>query len=274
MAAGDLFKKIWGTTRSLWGVGGPKGINVKANSGGELRNAGDSDFVVGRASHIAAAGSANDLATLLNIQSSGPNITWDFDGSSPPTPNDNPNEWGICHTTGGAYTAGRIYYDDAASLVLMPTEICRKITSSTAVTGTVSLISNGVYALEGGNWVLKGDVVQSFTSLPQVVEIAVGTAASTNSTTSIPDGSRVVNTYLKIETAYDSSATIIIKVDGAADEILIAAADVELDTIYEVESDNVHIITSSNEGVVNVALTGSPTVGAAKVLVTYVTPKA
>jgi hypothetical protein len=271
-----IWKNIEGVMASLFRIGGPSGITIKENTGVvELRNAADSAFVLGRGLLIPATGeTVNDLVALLDLQGRVAVIEFDFTGASPPGAGTNTGKFGFCHTTGGGYTAGDVVYDDGTSLIDIPAAVCKHLTSSNAVTGTVSLIANGFYALQAGTWTLKGDGGGTGTGRVQSIEVTIGTSASYNSTTQIPDGARVLNTRLVIETAYDNSATIIVKVDGTADENLLLAAENDPSNIDEYQNEAAHKITSSNEGVVNVAISATPTVGAGYVVVDYVTPLA
>lgn len=154
----DVWKKIKGIMGDLFKIGGPYGPTLKNSSGAvEVRDTTDVAYATGRAAHIVSGALANDLVTLLDLQASGPNITFDFAGASPPLPGTNTNKFGFVHTTGGLYTAGQVVYDDGVSLIILPTEVVQQLTTSTAISGTISLIENGFYVWEGSSWVLKGD---------------------------------------------------------------------------------------------------------------------
>jgi hypothetical protein len=202
-------------------------------------------------------------------------ISFSFTGASPPSPGDNTGKFGFAHTSGGSYTAGDVVYDSGTALLKIPVSVCTMLTTGVAVSGTVSLIDNGLYALEDGSWTLKGDGGSSSTGLQRVISVAwVGTggATSVSSTTAIPSGAIVTRVANKVTTGLDGSGTILVVVDGTADETILATADSDSATVGEYENYEKHVITSGNEGVVKVTVGGTPTVGAGLVLVEYVVP--
>lgn len=275
----SVFKNFLGTMSQYLKIGGPSGPRVKNNSGTfELRNTGDSSFATGRAAHIQSGAAVNDIVSLLDLQGRVPNITWSFDGASPPSPGANTGQFGIVHTTGGGYTQGRVYYDDGTSLILMPTEVVRSITTASAVSGGVSLIANGVYALQGGSWVLKGDGTGAVTGLSRWVEVPFDyndAGTPVDSTTSIADGARVLGSRFVVETAFDGSPTVQVTINGSSPETIMGTSQNDPTETEEYQTDLTHKITSSNEGLVRVTLTATaPTAGAGYVLVEYATPLA
>lgn len=267
--------KLVGVMGNLFGIGGTGGIKIKNDSGvGAARNAADNDYVKFRAARIPASGeNINDLVTLLDAQGRCPNITFAFDGATPPSGGANTKKFGFCHTTGGSYTAGEVVYDDGASLLKMPSSVCGLITTGLAISGTISLINNGLYALQGGTWTLKGDGGSSFTGLVKSIEVTYTYSDATkSSSTSIPDGAKVLCTRNLVETAFDNLATLEVVVDGSSDETLLATTDTDQETVGEYQSDETHVISSSTEGVVKLTIANSPTAGAGRVIVEYVTP--
>lgn len=275
----SVFKNFLGTMSQYFKIGGPSGPRLKNSSGAiEMRNTGDTDYATARAQEIQSSPNINDVPALLDLQGRVPNVTWSFDGSSPPSPGTNSGQFGICHTTGGGYTEGRVYYDDNSSLILMPTEVVRSITTASAVSGNISLIANGVYALQGGSWVLKGDGTGATTGLSRWVEVSFDyndAGTPVDSTTSITDGTRVLGSRCVIETAFpDGTPTIQITVNGSSPETIMSTSQNAPGTVGEYQTDLTHEITSSNEGVVRVTIGGSPTAGAGYALVEYAMPLA
>jgi len=275
--ADPVFDKLRGIIGALFQLGGPTGPNLKDNSGViEHRNAGDTDFVVARAAHIAAGGAVNDIVTLLDLQGRIPNIMYSFDGGSAPTPGDNPNLFGFVHTTGGPYTAGQVIFDDSSSLIIMPPEVVRTITTSTIVTGTISLIQNGLYALQSGTWVLKGDGTGTATGSVLSIEVPFsfsdeGTTVS--STTQIPDGARILWSRIEVETVFDGAETALLILDGTEDLSLLLTTENDLQTLGSYQNREGFLVTSGNTGVIAVTLVGTTaTQGVGRAIVTYVTP--
>jgi hypothetical protein len=276
--AAPVWDKLRGIIGNILQIGGPSGPNVKNNSGViELRNAADGAFATGRALHIASGAGLNDLVTLLDLQARVPNITFDFTGASAPSPGANTNQFGFCHTTGGGYTAGQVVYDDGVALILIPTEVVRTLTSSSAVTGTISLIQNGVYAWQGGTWILKGDGGSTDVGENQTIEVpfAFGDEGTTvSSTTQIPDGARILWSRVEVETVFDGAETVLLFLDGTANVNLLLTTEVDLQTVGSYQNREGFLVTAGNTGVVSVTLAGSTaTVGAGRAWVTYVTPK-
>jgi len=276
MAAGDVWKKLRGTMRNVFGVGNEEnGFNIKNNAGtGEIRNAADDDFETLRAALIASGASINDLVPLLDLQGRIPNIEYSFDGDTPPTPGTNSGKFGICHTDGTSYNAGEVVYDNGTSLDLLPTEVVRTITTSSAVVGTLNLIANGLYAWQGSTWILKGDGAPVSQGHTLAIEVPIGTNSTYDSTTVIPDGSIVVRTVLRVDTAYDAATAATVSVNGGTPLQILGSADSKLSKVGQYESDEAHDVAAANEGIVRVAITGAPAAGVGTVIVFYVTPSA
>jgi len=90
--------------------------------------------------------------TVLDIQ-------WWFDGAAPPSPGSSPGQYGICHTSGGTYAAGSVWYDDSRALV----DVTKKglvVSPRGNVAGTVVMDANGMYCLYNASapyiWQAKG----------------------------------------------------------------------------------------------------------------------
>jgi hypothetical protein len=276
---GQYQDDVLGTMEATFQLNGPSGPKLKDSSDVvELRNAGDSAYATGRAKNIAASGGANDIVTLLDLQGRIPEITFDFDGASAPSPGANTGEFGMCHTTGGGYTQGRVYYDTGAALTLLPTEVVRTITTSTAISGSISFIANGIYAApDGVTWVLKGDGTGATTGLDRVIKVDFDyndSGTPVDSTTSIPDTAVVTYAAIRIKTVFGGSPTIALTVNGSSPETLIGTGGNDPTAAHEYVNHGSHEITSSNEGVVRVDLQGAATSGTGYALVKYAIPLA
>ncbi len=95
---------------------------------------------------------------LYELQSRIADIEYSFSGVSAPSPGSNTNSFGLCHTTGGLYTAGEVVYDDGISLLIVSPTIVKHLTTRSAISGGISLQANGVYCNQAGTWILKGGI--------------------------------------------------------------------------------------------------------------------
>jgi len=273
------FEKIKGTLESFFHLNGPNGPGLRDSSGViEARNSANDAYTQLRAEDIPSSGSdLHDLINLLMARGRIADIEFSFDGASPPSPGANNNKFGFCHTSGGSYTAGDIVYDNGTTLQTLPSNVATHLTTRSAVTGTISLIQNGLYGREGATWTLKGDGTPTQQGHDLTIEVAYaysdnGTPVS--STTSVPDGARVTRVTNEVEIAFDgSSPNIQVDIDGTSDETIMATGDSNVKKVNEYSVPQRTPITSSTEGPVKVTVTSDgSTAGSGKVLVHYVTP--
>jgi hypothetical protein len=270
-----VFKKIKGTMEQFLQINGPTGSGIKESSGIlEVRNSGDSDYVVARAADVPSSGSnLKDLINLLMLRGRVADIEFSFNGGTPPSAGANTNKFGFCHTAGGGYSAGDIVFDTGSVLQILPSDVATHLTSRSAVTGTISLIQNGVYAREGATWTIKGDGAATATGLGQWIEVPFDfnhTGSGVSSTTNLPDGARVLSTRVNVETLFDDTPTVTVTVDGSSPETLMAIADSDLTVAAEYHAQDTHLITSTSAGAIKVVVGGTPTVGSGRVLVEYI----
>jgi len=276
---GDVFKKIRGIVGAAFQFNKGTGPQIKDSSSIlELRNAADNAFVLGRSDLIPASGeTVNDIVPLLDLKGRVADIEFSFDGASAPSPGANTGKFGFVHTTGGSHTAGQVVYDDGASLILIPFSVVKHLTTRTAITGTISLNSDGFYAYQGGTWTLKGDGAPTSTGLLKSIRIdyAFGDGTKT-STTTIPAGATVVRTRNVVTTLFNGTApTLTVKVDGTADESLMVAGDSNLKAVGEYHNEDAHDIVAGTTGVLSITLTpDSSSAGVGYVIAEYVTPSA
>ena len=137
--------------------------------------------------------------------------------------------------------------------------------------------ANGLYVAHSAaapyTWTLKGDGIPQSIGYPHVIELAIDTAASKTSTTSIPSGSKVLSVSTNITTAYDNGATVQIVVDGAVSDLTIQATTENDPTnvgIYDSEPVDM-TVDGDTEGPVKVNIANTPSTGAGTVLITYIT---
>jgi len=272
--ANTWISKLRGTMSTLFGIGGPSGVNVKNNSGvAEIRNSTDAAFASLRAANIAASGETiNDVVSLLDLRGRCPNIMYSFAGGSPPAGGINTNLFGFCHTSGGSYTAGDVVFDTGSALVKIPSSVCSALTTGSSITGTISLIANGVYALQGGTWTLKGDGGSESTGLVKSIEIAyVYSDATKTSTTTIPDGASILSVKNRVTTPFNNGATLAVSVEGTASELIMATTDNDQLVASEYVNNETIDIVSTTTGVIQLTLANSPDAGAGSVIVLYTT---
>ncbi len=274
----SLYKKIEGIVGTFLKIGGPGAPRIKNNSDViEFKNTGDTAFIIARSDIIPGSGeTVNDIANLLALRGRVADIVFSFTGASPPSPNANPNSFGFCHTSGGAYTAGDIVYDNTSSLQTIPASVASAVTTRSAVSGTISLNANGVYVNQAGTWTLKGDGGEE-TGKAKWISVSYDWQDTTvSSTTSIPDGAVVTRSINNVTTLLNGTApTVQVVVDGTADEEILATGDSDVKVAHQYESEELHVITSSTEGVVKVTVTpDGSSAGVGIVYVEYVTPSA
>ena len=261
---------VMGTT---FQVGGTSGAKVKfASSGMDFKNSADSAFVTARALPIQTGASINDLATALDLRGRIAQIGFSFSGGSAPSAGTNTGKFGFAHTSGGSYTAGDVVYDDGATLTKITYPL--HITTTTSISGTISMIANGIYSNDAGTWTLKGDGAGSGTGNVQFVELNITYASgNVDSTTSLPDGSRVLGVDTVVGTPFDGTApTVAISANGSSPVTLQATTGNNLKVANQYKTQAITKLTSTGAGVIRAAVTpDSSTVGAATIYVWYVT---
>lgn len=277
-----LFAKLRGVIGNLFQIDGPEGNNIKSESGviSFLDAAGTTTYVKTRGAGIPTSSSnLKDNPNLLDLRGRVALIEFSFDGGGVvPSPGDNTNKFGFVHTTGGGYTAGQIVYDTGTALQVLPDEVACHVTTTTAITGGISMIANGFYAREGASWVLKGDVVSSYTGLVKTIEVPYaytddGTPVS--STTVIEDGARVLRCYNKVEVAFNVGApTVLVEVDGSVSDVTImATTDSKPRHANTYVVDEVTKIDSNTAGPVRVTVDKAGSgAGNGRIIVEYATP--
>lgn len=275
------YEKIRGIIGNLFQLDGQDGPQIKNNSGViEARNNTDSTMALLRGSGIPSSGSTlDDIPDLLDMRGRVADIEFSFDGASPPTPGANNDKFGFVHTSGGSYTAGDVVYDNGTALITIPANVAKHLTSRSAVSGTISLIANGVYARQGATWTLKGDGTPTL----QGVELAIAVGYDFNddgtpvlSTTNVPDGAIVTRVTNSVQTAFnDVASTVQVDIDGTSDETVMQTADSKLKAANEYSVPQHTDIDSSTTGPVKVTVSaGTSTAGAGEIIVHYVTPYA
>jgi len=262
-----------GTLQTTYEIGKANKTKLKNNSGVlELRNTGDSAYLIFRSLEANSTSSPNDndIITFFDVKSSDVLIEFDFDGASAPAGGTNTGKYGFCFTTGGAFTQGKVYYDTGSAL--LEVKHVTKLATTTAVSGTISLNANGIYYKQAGTWTLKGDGASSGTGNKKVIKLSFAyTDTSVNSTTSLANGTQIDKiTVVKLVAFNGTAPTLAIKVDGATDLPILATADNDLKSTTTDVSLDAYLVESANAGVVNLAIVSdSSSAGNGYVLVEY-----
>lgn len=272
-----LIQNIIGIIGDAFQIGQKNGGPRLKNSSGamEIRNAADSAYAVARALRLQSGAGANDVATRIDVQGRCPNITFSFDGASAPSAGANTAQFGFCHTTGGSFTAGDVVFDDGATaLSSYKLPFATTITVGSAVSGTISLIANGLYALESGSWALKGDGGGTETGRLRLIEIPIThSGGDADSTTTLPDGARVTRVDVVVTTPFDgSNPALTVKAQGSTPVTLMASGAIDLTTTNQYTTEEVVQIGSTGAGAVRADLTLSGASAGAATVYVYYTP--
>lgn len=267
----DIFKNIRGIMGNLFHIGGPDGKQIKNNTNSiDFVENDDTTLATVRAAHISAGANANDLVTQFNLKGRIADIEFSFSGSNPPSPGDNANKFGICHTTGGSYTAGDVVYDDGSTLILMPTEVVLGITTRAEINGDINLIANGFYVLEDGTWVNKG----SDSTGVKVIEIeyAWDDDSPKDSSTVIQSGSKILSVSNCVDVAFNgSSPSLSVILNGSSPLTLLSTTQNNLKKSAQYDVEEIRKVNEANAGKIRLNITPSTsTAGSGRVYVTYV----
>ena len=271
----SIFQNIKGIMGSLFQIGGPSGNQLKNQADGlAVRNSTDNahqNLSVKQAS----GGSPSHAVNWQDFRDGSPLIQFSFDGASAPAAGSNAGAYGMCHTSGGSYSAGQVYYDNGTTLAPVKTYIGMSITTGSAISGTVSMNANGVYVAHSSavpfTWTLKGDGAPNLTGFARQIRLALDTSASKSSTTPIPAGSKVSSVSTEIETAYDNGATIQVIVDGAVSDLTIQSTtenDPSTTGVY-ISEPVAQTVDADSEGLVKVVITGGPSAGSGELVVNF-----
>ena len=291
--AAQIFKKLNGTISSWFQLGiGAASHGIKDQTLGVqacLVNGGSqSNFLSAQHDGSATVVAADSVVpNFLDLQQRDCVIAQGFDGTTGPV-GATVGDYMICHTTGGAYTAGHIYIADTAiSGIAIPMYKMQSVCNRVAFSGTVSMISNGFYTATTGSapfgWTLFGDGTTGAAGEVRLITVPFGfadftfpTDATKDSTTAIASGAIVTKASVKINTAFMIVAVpfdgqIKASVLGTPTSIL-AYTDSNLAYGAGNQFDSDFDVPISAGGVVRLTLhclTAVPTVGAGVVNVEY-----
>ena len=248
------------------GKGGPR---VKNNAGVvEARNAADNAFAIVRAADPVAL---DDVVTKRYLETrSNVIITGQIDGNSPPAVVTGATY--VCTTTGGTYTAGRLYYgENAVWNEVIPAEGLTVSVTDALTGGTITFLADHRYLwdADGTVWVDIGPApAESKLVKTARASLAFGTSSPLNVGSALPTNAVVTRILVNVTQAFNSpTATVSFGVAGQVAE-LGATNETDLDTtgIYIIDCYKTYV---SNEQVIATYVAGGATSGAASILMEY-----
>lgn len=264
--AGTIISDLIGTGQSLFQLNGANQIKTVAG-GIQHRNAADSADVKAYAATSTGA-AANELVTWQNQRNASPDIAFAFDGASPPAAGTNTGKHGMCHTTGGAYNAGEIYYDTGTALEIVTVFIGLKVTTDIAVGGTVGLTAGTLYVATSAA-APYGWESRDTGGSPDIL-LTPGITSDTSSA-SLTEGTEVCEIVVKIGEGYDNAAALTVRTDAAS-----PVNDLTLYTFPSTQMSLSNVILKAypmltvaalEAGPVVTSMSNSPTVGSCEVTV-------
>lgn len=263
-----LFNNTNGTQKTRYYLGGAKSAFLEFVSNRfRFRNNADNAYLNVSVGNIALTGSDNnDAVSLMDLRGRVADISMAFSGSSPASVVN--GSFAFCHTSGGSYTAGYVYYGKSSAWVQMPTNVCTTITTRTAITGTISLDANAIYTYEGGSWVKKGRGAD-FGWRCIAIPFDHSSSFPLTSTTLVPANSVVTRTIVDITTGFTSGSTLKVELDLPSPIQLMdsSAGDFDSDTANQYDNDG--IVVPLTAGAVKVSKTGTMTAGVGVVYVMF-----
>lgn len=262
------FNNTNGTQKAKFYLGGAKSAFLEFLSNRfRFRNNADDAFLNVSVGNIPLTGSDNnDAVALMDLKGRVADISIAFNGGSPASVVN--GSFAFCHTSGGSYTAGYIYYGKSSAWVQMPTNVCTTITTRTAISGTISLDANAIYAYEGSTWVKKGRGAD-FGWRCIAIPFTFSSSFPLTSTTLVPANSVVTRTIVNITTGFTLGSTLKVEVNSTSPITLMdsSAGDFDSDTANQYDSDGV--VTPLTAGAVKVSKTGTMTDGEGVVYVLF-----
>jgi hypothetical protein len=156
----NIFKKLYGIVDNYLQLGvGSTAHGIADNANGveakENANGNRSNFITAQATLDEHCSNYLDLKQRIIL------LEFSFDGTTGIV-GATAGQYGICHTTGGAYTAGDIYLATGATTgILVTVYKMQTVCNVTAFSGTVSMNSNSFYVANTGtapySWTITGD---------------------------------------------------------------------------------------------------------------------
>lgn len=242
---------------------GKAGNQVKTGSGiVQARNAADNAFV-----KVQAADNTLfvDLTTSRYVRTHGKVIaTGQIDGGAPPAVVDQAVY--IATTTGGAYTAGYLYYgENAAWNEVVPSAGTDLSVSADLTGGTLEFLAGNTYIYAAGVWVNNNPTGVVLSSRATLV---FGTSSPLNIGSAFAAASRVLSAYVKVTTAFDGTApTLDIGVSGDTNQVM-DNTEVDLTTVGLYKIDCLENFSAADQ-LIGTYAADSSTAGAATIEIVY-----
>lgn len=257
---------------SIFSVGGPTGNAIKAETYGlSVR-----DYLGSTLQRLGIGRAVNptDAASYLDAQEKAILVQFSFNGSAPPVAGINSGNYGFCHTSGGSFTAGAIYLDNGSSLVAVTSYKGQLLLTVSAVTGTVSLVANGLYIAQANvapfSWTLKGDGAPSQAGFEQSIQLTIGTASSYGSTTAVPSGAYVTSVLFDVQTGFSNGTAVSVQINGGTPLIVMQSTENTPTSVEIYEKSQHQLVGASNAGTLLVNVAGGPVAGAGFVTVKFI----
>jgi hypothetical protein len=270
----SLFQKLAGVM-GFFQVGGPAGSGLNNNAGVlESKNAANSAFVVHRA---ATPVGDNDLTTKQYVDTIFKPIpvSLQFNGNNALPANTGTEQYYITTTTGPNAAIGTVIWDDGTGVgtaVVLPAKTGNEIVTTTSFSGgTITLQTNQNYVWSGAAWT---NISPNVSGVVLAIRMAITTAASQSSATSIPANAIVHSVLVNVTVGYSAGTTIAIGQAGTT-------------TLLQATTDNTPTVANTPGYLseldqawgasalpVLVTVAGAPAAGAGFVTVLYSLPNA
>ena len=271
-----IFQKLSGIIGSTFQIGGTSGPILKNNSGAvEAKNAADSAFVPVNAGTPTAWGD-NAVVTATMLQKAFI-VGAEFDGASPP-PNSVTVQYLLCTTTGGAYTAGDLAFDNGTNTGT----VSRIAATNGMVVSVTTVLNTGVLPVDPGAQVwFSGSftpLLTGYSGIAKSILVDFTDAdfpGTKSSTATIPANATILNTRVQVLTGGAFSAGTVSVGHSSTAALLHATTDNDLTTsgLYIVEGTTTIAEWGASALAVHLTFAGSPGAGAAgRAIVTYATP--
>ena len=274
----DLLQKIKGTVNSYFQIGLTNIIRLVNTSGILEIKDGSGALIYARVKSIndnVSTPNLTDVGTYIDVIGRTVALGFSFAGGSAPSAGTNTGKFGFCHTSGGSYTAGLVYYDTGSTLLLVRNVGFLANPTGSAITGTVSLNALSSNVWNGTAWINVGDGVGSSSTGNMLVALIdfdyTDIGSNVETTTSIPDGAIIHEVKLKVNTLFNATTpTAQVTINGSSPVTVMATTDNDLTVANEYVNLEDTKITSTGAGVVRLTLAGTGgSAGAGYLLVMY-----
>lgn len=273
MPAG-LFSKLLGTISSFFQFGGPSGPGINQNAAAlETKNAANNAFAIHRG---ATPVGDNDFATKAYVDKTANKpipVSLQFNGNNALPANSGTEQWYVVTTTGPNASIGQLLWDDgsgAGTVAVIPAAVGNTIVTTAAFTGgTITLAANQMYVWTGTQWL---DIAPSVAGVTYMIRMAITTAASQSSATSIPANAIVYDARLDVTTAYSAGATISLGITG--NTALFMGTTDNTATVAGLYQDMQDTSVGGSAAPLLVTVAGAPAAGAGFAIVLYSIPNA